>query len=129
MQMGLMGPGVCEVQHDATERLGEIIANNPVSLLNFLVVEVVFLGHMPFGTEHEVGARCGDDIVWESIFHEFPLLVSHVFFQAQKTWGIRGHGTLVFIIFGLCMWRSQIHWVYCSHYIAGGCLATDFDLN
>jgi hypothetical protein len=49
MEMGFVGSRMIEVQDDATECFGEIIAYHPVTLLDFLGIKVVCLSKMSFG--------------------------------------------------------------------------------
>jgi hypothetical protein len=67
VEVGSVGSGVIKVEDDCAKCLREVIAYNQVALLDCLVIEVIFLGNMPFGAEHEVCTRFGDDIVRKSM--------------------------------------------------------------
>ncbi len=93
MQMGFVGSHGIKIEQNTTKRLREVMANNEVPLLNFRVIEVVFFSDMPFGAEHEMRPRLGDDIIRERIGNELPPVVDHVVLQAEKTRVIRSYRT------------------------------------
>jgi hypothetical protein len=92
MQMGFVGSHRIEIEQNTTKCLREVMANQEVALFNLRRIELIFLGDMPLGAEHEVCVRSGDDIIRERIGNEFPPVIEHFFLQTKKTRCIRGNG-------------------------------------